>query len=56
MRVPHPKAALGALREAGVLANVLPEGVLRFVTHLGVDDDDIEAAAARIVEVLGSLA
>jgi threonine aldolase len=55
VRVPHPQAALGALRERGVLANVLPGGVLRFVTHLDVDDDDIDVAAARIVEVLGRL-
>jgi len=55
VRVPDPQAALRALREAGVLANVLPEGVLRLVTHLDVGDEDIDVAAARIVEVLGRL-
>jgi threonine aldolase len=52
-----PAEALQRLRDAGVLlsATVHPT-VLRAVTHLDVDDDDIEAAIDAIPRALGALA
>jgi threonine aldolase len=43
--------ALGAvdrLRDAGVLAGTIGPGMLRLMTHLDVDDDDIEVALAAL--------
>lgn len=36
------------LREAGILINEPDEGLLRLVTHYGVDDDDVARVAAQI--------
>jgi threonine aldolase len=46
------RAAQQALAEQGVLASLLGEGALRFVTHRDVGDEDVERAvrAARRLE------
>jgi threonine aldolase len=50
-------AAVARLREAGVaLSRTMRPGVLRAVTHLDVDDDDIDAALTAVPDALGALA
>jgi threonine aldolase len=44
-----------ATAAAGLLADPNPYGI-RFVTHLDVDDDDIDAAAAILVDTMAGLA
>jgi threonine aldolase len=46
--------ALARVREQGVLLSQTKPGVLRAVTHLDVDDGDIEAAVAAVPRGLGS--
>jgi threonine aldolase len=47
--------ALARLREAGVgLSATIHPTVLRAVTHLGIDDDDIDRAAELIPQALGA--
>jgi threonine aldolase len=49
--------AMERLRAEGVgLSGTVHPGVLRAVTHLGITDDDIDAAAAAIPRALGVLA
>jgi threonine aldolase len=49
--------ALQRLWDVGVgLSDTMLPGVLRAVTHLGVDDDDIDRAAELIPQALGALA
>jgi threonine aldolase len=48
--------ALQRLWDAGVGLSITDFGVLRAVTHLGVDDDDIERAVELIPQALGALA
>ncbi len=45
---PDPVGLLGYLKDEGVLAVTLGPGVVRLVTHLDVDDDDVEHAVAAI--------
>jgi threonine aldolase len=45
--------ALGRIREQGVLLSQTKPGVLRAVTSLEVDDDDIEQALGAVVRALG---
>ena len=44
----EPAAVLHHLRGEGVLAGTIAPGVLRFVTHLDVDDADVERAAKAV--------
>ena len=47
--------AVDRLRSAGVLlSRTMKPGVLRAVTHLDVDDDDVEAALGLVPEALGA--
>ncbi|HEX6761478.1 MAG TPA: GntG family PLP-dependent aldolase [Gaiellaceae bacterium] len=47
--------AVGLLRDHGVLlSRTMKPGVLRAVTHLDVDDEDVEAALRLVPEALGS--
>jgi len=47
---------IALLRDAGVgLSSTVHDGVLRAVTHLGIGDDDIDAAAERIPAALSAL-
>jgi threonine aldolase len=46
--------ALARLEQAGVLLSGLRPGVLRAVTHLGIDDDAIDGALDRIPAALGA--
>ncbi len=49
--------ALRRLKDVGVgLSGTVLPGVIRAVTHLGVDDDDIDRAAELIPQALGALA
>jgi threonine aldolase len=48
--------ALQRLWDAGVGLSITDFGVLRAVTHLGIDDDDIERALDLIPQALGALA
>jgi threonine aldolase len=48
--------ALQRLWEAGVGLSITDHGVLRAVTHLGVDDDDIDRAVELIPQALGAFA
>ncbi len=43
-----------AAREQGVLTSALGPGVLRLVTHLDIDDDDVRTAAAVLTSLLRS--
>jgi threonine aldolase len=43
-----------ALRDEGVLASALGPKFLRFVTHLDINDSDIEATCAAVKKVLGN--
>jgi threonine aldolase len=43
------------MRDNGVLAGAMDDASLRFVTHLGVSDEDIEAAIRGIIESVRSL-
>lgn len=40
-----------ALKEEGVLANVFGEGRFRFVTHYGIDDNDIDHALVKLKKI-----
>ena len=52
-----PAEALGRLREAGVgLSATIVPGVLRAVTHLDIDDDDVDRAIDLVPAALGLLA
>ena len=46
----HPDALglLDHLQQAGVRAGLLAPGIVRFVTHLDVNDDDIDRAVAAL--------
>ena len=47
--------AVGLLRDAGVLlSRTMKPGVLRAVTHLDVDDDDVDQALRLVPEALGT--
>ena len=47
--------AVGLLRDAGVLlSRTMKPGVLRAVTHLDIDDDDVDHALRLVPEVLGA--
>ena len=48
VRVDAPEAVVDHLRLHGVLAGTLAPGVLRFVTHLGVDDAGVDRAIEAI--------
>ena len=48
VRVPHAGAVLEHLAAAGVLAGTLAPGLLRFVTHSGIDDPGLERAMQAI--------
>ena len=48
--------ACSRAEQAGVLVSPLRPGVLRAVTYLGVDDDDVERAAELLPRALGALA
>jgi len=48
--------ALARLRERGVLLSQTRPGVLRAVTHLDIDDDDVELAQAAVPRALGTTA
>ena len=50
--LPDAPGAQERLRERGVLLGNLRPGRLRAVTHLGIDDDDVEQAIERIPEAL----
>lgn len=52
LRVQDPQQCVARLRENGVLANVLPAGDVRLVTHYDLDDRAIELAASRILASL----
>ncbi len=47
----HDRApeAVAHLAGEGVLANALSERLVRFVTHIGISDEDIEVAADRVL-------
>jgi threonine aldolase len=45
---PQPARLIGHLAEEGVLSGTIAPGVMRFVTHLDVDDDGIERAGKAI--------
>jgi threonine aldolase len=47
--------ALPRLREAGVALSPTRPGVLRAVTHLDVDDDDVEVALTAVPAALGAV-
>ena len=47
--------AMDRLRESGVLlSRTMKPGVLRAVTHLDVDDDDVERALELVPHALGT--
>jgi threonine aldolase len=47
--------AVGLMRDAGVLlSRTMKPGVLRAVTHLDIDDDDVEQALRLVPEALGT--
>jgi threonine aldolase len=47
--------AMDRLRENGVLlSRTMKPGVLRAVTHLDVDDDDVERAVELVPQALGT--
>jgi threonine aldolase len=48
--------ALARIRDEGVLLSQTRPGVIRAVTHLDIDDDDIEQAIERVPRALGVLA
>jgi threonine aldolase len=50
-KVSNDAELLSALQNEGVLATTIAPGVLRFVTHLDVDDADLEHAIAAIRSV-----
>lgn len=53
----HPDAPglLDHLRQAGIRAGLLAPGIVRFVTHLDVDDADIDRAVAALSSAPGPL-
>jgi threonine aldolase len=48
------QAALERLRDAGVLLSQTRPGVLRAVTHLDLDDDDVDRALELVPQALGA--
>ena len=48
-----PAAIADVIARAGVACLPYHHDTIRFVTHLGVDDDAIDEAGARIVRALG---
>jgi threonine aldolase len=47
--------ALARIRDEGVLLSQTRPGVIRAVTHLDIDDDDVERALAAVPRALGSV-
>ena len=54
VETPDAPAVAGAAASAGVLVSALGPRVLRMVTHLDVDDDDIERALAVLAPLLAT--
>jgi threonine aldolase len=52
MDVPEARAQI---REHGVLVSVMRPGVLRAVTYLGIEDEDVDSAVQAIPRALGAL-
>jgi kynureninase len=45
---PHPMKLIAHLESEGIRAGTLAPGVVRFATHLDVDDADIERAVRAV--------